>query len=277
MKKLLIASLTLLSACTSTVRPPQIDAAALASAAHMQPHTITAAPFTLLSYERIAQTGKTTHVYIEGDGQAWVRKNRASTDPTPHTPVALMLAAKDDTPNVIYLARPCQYPSLTGDKTCAQKYWTSHRFAPEVIRATNAALDDMKARYGITGFSLVGFSGGANIAALIAASRSDVISLRTVAGNMDHVMLHTLHDVSQTPASLNAKDIAPAIRHLPQHHFIGAADTLVTPDILASFVKASGKSTCIRSTIVPGASHTQGWDAKWPELLQLPATCYADK
>ena len=52
------------------------------------------------------------NIYIEGDGRAWLNKNRPSLDPTPKNSLALKLAEIDPAPNVIYLARPCQYSKL---------------------------------------------------------------------------------------------------------------------------------------------------------------------
>lgn len=273
----IFAGLALLAACAPTAKQSTIDAAILASDAHLEPYNIILNPFTLLSYERFARNGAPVRVYIEGDGRAWINKRTPSDDPTPTSPLAFMLAAQDKSANVIYLARPCQYLSQTRDKHCAQKYWTSHRFAPEIITAFDKALDDIKSRHGAGGFELIGFSGGANIAALIAARRQDIVSLRTIAGNLDHKALNAYHHVSQIPYSLNAKDVASDISHLPQHHFIGMDDNIITPAIVKGFVEASGDTPCIRTTMVPGASHTKGWDQNWPRLLQLPVDCNAQK
>ncbi len=271
MNRLHLLLVLLVVACSTVSR--EEDASQIASPAHFTKKEIAAAPFMLTSFERVQAPGSEVHVYIEGDGLAWVGKRTPSLDPTPKDPVALKLAAQDESSNVIYLARPCQYSKLTTDGPCPQKYWTSHRFAPEVIETMNTALDDIKARYKITGFNLIGFSGGANVAALLAAKRDDVLSLRTVAGNLDHMLLHQIHGVSQIPASLNAKDIAQTISHIPQYHFIGGKDDVVTPAIAQSFTNASGKTDCIRSEIVPGVSHNAGWVSLWPALLQRPMDC----
>ncbi len=230
-------------------------------------------PFLLTTFEHIENENSTATIYIEGDGLAWVGRKTPSLDPTPTNPLALRLATKDKSANVIYLARPCQYSKLTTQGTCPQKYWTSDRFALEVIKSMNIALNDIQERYAITGFNLAGFSGGANVAALIAAHRDDVLSLRTVAGNLDHRLLHNIHDVSQLTGSLNAVDIAPQIAHIPQHHFIGGEDDVVPPAIAESFIKASGDNKCIHSTIIPNATHEKGWTEIWPALLEYSLEC----
>ena len=230
-------------------------------------NTIQASPFLLTAYERVTINNSTVTVYIEGDGLAWLRKRTPSLDPTPKTPTALELALLDDSDNVIYLARPCQYSKLINEGACPQKYWTSHRFATEVIHAMDQALDDMKQRYQIAGFNLIGFSGGGNVAALLTARRDDVLSLRTVAGNLDHDTHNRIHNVSQMPASLNAKDFAHKINHIPQLHFIGAEDTIIKPLIFNSYYKASGESDCVTSLVVKDVAHNQGWKTRWKTLL----------
>lgn len=231
--------------------------------------------FLLTSYERIhAFDRKTATIYIEGDGRSWLTRHTPSSNPTPVNPIALKLAAQDKRANVIYLARPCQYnkPRQLGGE-CSQKYWTSHRFAPEIIEAMNAALSEIKSRYSITNFELIGFSGGGAIVALLAAQRNDVLNIRTVAGNLDHIMLHNIHNVSQLSGSMNAADIAKNISHIPQHHFIGEKDKIISVAISQSFIKLSENTRCIRSTIIPNVTHTNGWDEVWSKLLEHPLNC----
>ena len=79
---------------------------------------VTAEPFLLTAYHRIAEPGEALTVYIEGDGQAWLSRSRLATDPTPTDPVALRLAALDPSPNVVYLARPCHYTDPRSDPSC---------------------------------------------------------------------------------------------------------------------------------------------------------------
>lgn len=263
--------LFLLASCASA--PHKEEARDIALAAGFSEKHIVAAPFILTGYERVRIPDGNVHLYIEGDGHAWAGKSRPSQDPTPLDPLALKLAAQDSGSNVIYLARPCQYSGSAIGHRCLQEYWTSHRFASEVIESMSQALDDIKARYGIKSFDLVGYSGGANIAALLAARRNDIASLRTVAGNLDHELLHRIHGVSQIPDSLNAKDEAEKIRHIPQHHFFGGKDKIVPPDIIDSFMKAAGNSACIRYTIVPEATHHDGWVGNWSEFMSMPIDC----
>ncbi|PJB69712.1 MAG: hypothetical protein CO093_09750 [Alphaproteobacteria bacterium CG_4_9_14_3_um_filter_47_13] len=245
----------------------------IATPSFMLHREIRTEPFLLTAYERVHQKGAQATVYIEGDGVAWIGKSRPSLDPTPRNPVALHLASRDNSPNVIYLARPCQYSGLTVESPCDLKYWTSDRFSPEVVNVMSAALDNIKRKYSITRFNLVGFSGGGAIAALLTAQRDDVATLRTVAGNLDHVLLNRMHEVSQMPHSLNPVDISAKIAHIPQHHFIGEWDEVVTPAIFDSYRATAGASTCIRSSMVKRVDHETGWVNVWPEIMNAPLDC----
>ena len=261
-----------IAACTIS---PRIERAeTIAQKAMLTLSLIESSPFKLTVFERINAPGQTATLYIEGDGLAWTSRSSPSLDPTPTNPVALNLASLDNTPNVIYMARPCQFSKMANiNETCPQKYWTSHRFAHEVIKAMNDAIDQIQNRYSFTGINLVGYSGGGAIATLLAAQRDDILSLRTVAGNLDHVTLHNIHHVAQTPQSLNPKDVAQRIAEIPQLHFLGSNDTQITSDIYESFYQASGQSHCIQSITVRNTTHQKGWSKIWPTLLQKPLNC----
>jgi len=239
----------------------------------MTKKTIAASPFIITTYEHIEKPGSTATIYIEGDGLAWLGRRTPSLDPTPLDPMPLKLATLDPAENRIYMARPCQYSKTVHRGICEQKYWTSHRFAPEVIQSMNAALDDIKNRNNLTDFNLVGFSGGGAVAVLMASSRTDILSIRTIAGNLDHDRLNAIHRVTPMPGSLNAATFAPRVAHIPQHHFIGGKDTVVTPPVYHSYRAAAGPSTCIRHTLLPQATHEKGWTERWTGLLQAPLDC----
>ncbi len=245
---------------------------------------VKAGDFTLMTYHRFnslrhnsglregdqgSNNPESVRVYIEGDGRAWETKHRLSDDPTPSDPVALRLAAVDPADNVAYIARPGQY-SLSGFPECDSKYWSGSRFAPEVIHAFTRALDLLKERSGVRYIELVGYSGGGAIAVLVAAARSDISSLRTVAGNLDPAALCVYHGVSRLDGSMDPLDAAQKVAFLPQRHFFGSKDTVVPRAIGASFVKSEGDERCERITVVEGVSHNDGWDKRWKGLLSIP-------
>lgn len=232
---------------------------------------IAAGRFLLRSYERIGDpaTG-TARVYIEGDGLAWLGKNRPSPDPTPVNPLALSLAQADRAANVAYIARPCQYNGAFDEKACPEKYWKSARFSPEIIKAMNDALDAIKQRHGLRRFELVGYSGGGAVALLMAAQRGDIASIRTVAGNLDIDAFSRLHKVSAMTASLNPASVAHRVSAIPQRHFVGGKDAIVPASIYRAYRDAAGPGKRIDATILPDADHETGWVQQWPSLLAQP-------
>ena len=206
-------------------------------------------------------------VYIEGDGFAWRRKGVLSSDPTPKNPVALKLAARDPRPAVLYIARPCQYLDSQDLEDCPSKYWSSHRYADEVISSINDVIDRSRKHAGASTVDLVGYSGGGDIAALVAARRFDVSSLVTVVANLDIDAWTRLHDVSPLTGSLNSADIAEHIQNIPQYHFVGASDNIVPMPVTESYLKRITDRSHVMIERITGFDHECCWADSWPELL----------
>lgn len=215
--------------------------------------------FLLRTYEKIANNKDRLRVYIEGDGLAWINKYKISNDPTPINPITLRLASKDKQKNVLYMARPCQY-TLKKDKKCNSSYWSKKRFSEEVINSFDEALDILKTKHHFKKIELVGFSGGGAIATLLAARRSDVIKIITIAGNLNHNLVNKIHEVSQMKESLNPIDIASKISHIPQVHYVGEDDKVVPMDIAKSFFHASKNIDNIKIILLKNTTHSKGWD-----------------
>lgn len=258
----------LLAGCGAMPSERFAKARGLADAGRMVERDIAAPPFVLRSYARIGDPASgTARLYIEGDGLAWLSRSRPSPDPTPINPVALSLAKADPAANVIWLARPCQYHLSTNGKLCPSGYWQAARFAPEAIAAMNGAIDELKRIHKLRRLELVGFSGGGAVALLLAARRSDVASVRTVAGTLDTDAFTRLHQVSPMSASLNPAASAPRLAAIPQRHFVGAEDKIVPADIYRSYRAAAGPGATASIAMIAGASHEEGWVERWPELV----------
>ena len=209
------------------------------------------------------------NVYIEGDGSAWISRTQVSDNPTPRNPLVLELASKDPSANVIYLARPGQYTEH-GFTLCDPAFWSDKRFSEEVVSSMNEAIDKLCLKANSSKVNLIGYSGGAAIAVLIAARRNDVISLRTIAGDLDPQALNRYQHVSPLKKSLDPMEVAQNLKDLPQRHFIGSADTVVPSFIAQNFVTRTGDKDYQRITVVEKATHTKGWLERWEELLSFP-------
>ena len=194
-------------------------------------------------------------------------------DPTPVDPVALKLAVADTGANVAYLARPCQYVRSEGLGPCEEKYWTDGRFSEEVIQSVSQALDQLKALYGLDRLELVGYSGGAAVALLVAERRSDIDSIRTVAGALDTDAVNKFHGLGPIKDSLNPTGQAAKLAGIPERHFVGGKDKVVPAFIADGFVRLLGPGACAEIVKVPDTSHSKGWVEKWKELLLLPVSC----
>lgn len=252
----------------------------LAAARNWRRLEVEAAPFVLTAYlsgqsaPGRDSAGKILTVYLEGDGLGWLGTAKVSPDPTPLDPVALRLALRQPDGQVAYLARPCQYTMKGDAAACEQKYWTDHRFAPEIIMATSRAISTLMAMTSSTRLQLVGYSGGGAVAALVAAQRNDMAGLRTVAGNLDHALWTKHHLVTSLRGSLNPVEVASAIASLPQLHFVGTEDDVMPREIAESFIAQQGAAKCAEIVPVKNVDHSRGWVERWPELLSHPLPCH---
>jgi len=251
--------------------PDRIElASSIAQSSGLISQVYSSSLFSLQGYGRFSKPETALTVYIEGDGHAWERYGPAD-DPTPINPLALRLAAADQSANVLYLARPCQYVNVN----CSVKYWTSHRMAKEVVSSYREILSQVITEHNIERLRLVGFSGGGGVVALLAAdmkAEDNIVDIRTVAGNLDHRLWAKQLALIPMGGSLNPADIAGQIREIPQRHFIGTSDRVIPASIYESFKSKSLGSACVNKS-VHQATHVRGWAALWVDLHQLPVAC----
>lgn len=208
-------------------------------------------------------------IYIEGDGLSWLSPSTPSDDPTPRNPVALRLAMAQPIGNAAYLGRPCQY--VDAEKSaCPQRYWTNARFSPEVIDSTNLAIDELKRRLGANRLELVGYSGGGAVAMLIAARRNDVARILTIAGNLDHQAWTLRHRLDPLSGSLNPANLSERLAALPQIHYTGAKDNVITQDLVWKWPRSIAGSRGDNLRVIPGFDHVCCWAEQWPKLYPEP-------
>jgi len=235
--------------------------------------TIATAAFQLLSFKKIAKTQGLLRIYLEGDGHAWATRYRPSENPTPRNPVALALAAVDPADNIVYLARPCQYWPTNSQTNCQKSQWTDARYSREIVDSTHQAIDQLFASRGWDQLELVGFSGGATLALLVASERNDITSVRTVAGNLSPKAFVRHHNVSPMLRSLDPLNGADALAEIAQRHFIGAKDKIVVASISDDYRQALPHQRCFSRVTITTASHSQGWQDLWPQLLSQAVVC----
>ncbi len=275
LRSLVLGVALLLPACAGSLDSRLATADSVARGGGLTPIVFDTGPFVLSGYWRQPETVDKTEtapfltVYLEGDGLAFRRK-RPTEDPTPVNPTALRLAALDPHTPVLYLARPCQYTMANTWRRCDVTYWSSHRFAPEVIAATGRALDVAKRETGAAGLVLIGYSGGGVVAALLAAQRQDVRAFGTVASPLDLDAWVRHHRVTPLDGSLNPIRYAERLQSVPQRHFVGSDDDIVPGHVVRSF---AGRMQRGLESVVPvhGADHDCCWEDAWPTLRdQIP-------
>ncbi len=224
--------------------------------------------FLLTTFHRgLKNVKKDLVVYIEGDGSAWKGKYRLSENPTPKNPVALKLAAKDTTDSILYIARPCMYLEQKLMPDCPEIFWSSHRYSEEVISSINQVIDRAIGMSLTNSLTIIGYSGGGTVAALIAARRNDVASLITIASNLDHKYWTDMHDISPLIGSLNPLEYANNLSTIEQIHFVGAKDKMVHRANVESYLSKMPLKDKIYINVIEDFDHSCCWEKAWPELL----------
>ena len=260
---ILCASLSLVS-CNANRK----QALFLAQAADFQFMRFETPAYVLYGWLREGN-GAVLHVYLEGDGMAFITRTRPSSDPTPRNPVALRLAAHHPGSGpVLYLGRPCQYVENADARGCTEAVWTSERMSERAVRSVSDAIEEARLATGTTKLALYGFSGGGGIAALLAQRRQDVIFLGTIAGNLDHRYWTGSLNLTPLHASLNPMDDVASTAHIPQLHLSGGKDTVIPSSMADRWCAALPTESLCRHRRLPNMTHGGSWERNWSELLR---------
>ncbi len=205
-------------------------------------------------------------IYIEGDGLSWISPSTISKNPTPINPIGLKLFLKDKKECSLYLSRPCQYIK---DKRCHSSFWSDARYSKKIIKSYDEVLDKIKKSYKVKSFTLIGYSGGGAIAALLSAKREDISKLITVCADLDIKEWTTSHHVSPLYRSLNPADFSKRLSFIKQFHFIGGEDKTVGLSNFLSYLKKFKNKSHIKYTIFQNYNHQDYWVQNWQKILYL--------
>ncbi|WP_299733154.1 hypothetical protein [uncultured Endozoicomonas sp.] len=223
--------------------------------------------YSLQTVHVLSSKNDVLRIYIEGDGRAWARRNRPSMDPTPVNPLVLNLMTADTYEDKAYVARPCQY--VKGEN-CKVSTWTDQRYSQSAIVSLAQVIDALKQKGNYQHIELIGYSGGATLALLVAAGRDDIRSVRTIAGNLDPHHVNRLHNVSPMADAASPANVIDKLKRIPQLHLVGAEDNAIPPVVFDAYRASFPEPECIRGEIVAGASHQEGWVEHWRALLKIP-------
>lgn len=213
--------------------------------------------FTIATWQKITEPQGVYKIYIEGDGYAFNAHGKATQNPTPKGVLVRELAFGDNSPNVIYLSRPCQYVK---SPICSKRHWTTARFAPEVINAEYEVIKQIAENNPVI---LIGFSGGAQVAGLVATAKHglNVKKIITIAGNLDHLAWTQYHNLPPLNESMNLESYRTQFAKLPQIHYVGSNDKVMPPVLAREFV---GNDDLIVE--VNGANHNEGWESIYNQV-----------
>lgn len=199
-------------------------------------------------------------VFIEGDGRPWIMRHIVSDDPTPSK--ILTLNFMKNTPfDSIFIGRPC-YFGLAETKNCSKKFWTSHRYSPEIITSMAEIIN--KVRLPSQTLTIVGHSGGGSIATLLATKIPPPLNIITIAANLDTDAWVRLHGYHPLHGSLNpiSHAIPEEILHI---HFAGGKDTNIPAKQIKSFTERHNG----RYWIQPTFDHACCWSKEWDTILKI--------
>lgn len=204
---------------------------------------IAAGKYTLATYRRISDTESPIHIYIEGDGNSFDVHGVPTSDPTPNGTLVRDMATRDVSPNVVYLARPCQYIMSSA---CSRSDWTDGRFSPDIIDSMTYAIKTLAQNRPIV---LIGYSGGAMVSGIVIHQNPDmnIAHWVTVAGVLNHADWTSYFGDRPLSKSLNMT----ALPRIPQTHYI-ASDDRVVPNHLSR--KWIGVENLIE---IPNATHNR--------------------
>ena len=214
------AAATLLSGCA---HEPQVPAT-------FADRTLAGESFQHRVFSRGHPGRGTLHVYVEGDGRAWLDSTTISSDPTPPKPLMLELMALDPQPSV-YVGRPC-YFGLADSPGCTDRQWTSDRYSSAVVASLERVIVTLVAEGDYDHVVLFGHSGGGTLATLLAARLAQIDALVTIAPNLDVSGWSALHGYSPLTGSLDPARTNEFPHGILQIHWLGSDDDEVPPRLI---------------------------------------------
>jgi pimeloyl-ACP methyl ester carboxylesterase len=203
------------------------------------------------------------HVYIDGDGTPWEHESWPAEDPTSRNPLILNMMVQDKTASIL-LGRPC-YHGLNTIAACEESFWTSRRYAQEVVDSMAVALNRWLEKHPFKKVVLIGYSGGGSLAVLMAEKIPQVSTVVTFSANLDVDEWSKAHGYPTLNESLNpiAQKILP--KRIKQLHLAGADDDVVPAYIVKSY--ADQQNADFR--VYPEFDHQCCWEKAWQNILPL--------
>lgn len=264
-----MALAVLSSGCVFTAQQATDAALRRATQAGFKTELVEGRGFTHSVFTRVRADAAPIWVFVEGDGSPWTHAGtQIAPNPTARSPLALELALQ--TPNAIYLGRPC-YLRGHDDARCNSQFWTGARYSDAVVRSMNAALQATLKNHPNNKVVLVGYSGGGTLAVLMAQTLPRV-AVVTIAGNLDTAEWARQHGFTAL-AGRNPADEAPLPAEIEQFYSIGGQDENVTESMAARYLSRVRSERIWR---YEKFGHVCCWEEAWQEILSKVSTRLED-
>lgn len=254
-----LLTLSLLAACAAPGWQTQI------SRLNLNATSYASTKFDHLVVANQATTSSDLHVYIEGDGRPFIKRARVATDPTPRRSRMLELVGRDPYP-ALFVSRPCYFETM--DDRCHAKLWTIARYSEDVIDSLAQIITDEWQARGHPKLTLIGYSGGATLALLLAVRLPFADQVITLNGNLDPERWAMLHGFTPLVGSMSPLDyqLKSAVA---EFHVLGERDRQIPPD---SVVRYTSDPARRRDNFVvcrvEKCSHDGCWTRLWPQFLR---------
>lgn len=225
----------LLSACSSIPKTPE----------GFEQKIVETEKMNFLTWEKknIA-SNKTLRFYIDKNG-----------NPNPEKPMALLLAQKDRTKNIVVLTRPCQY---LDNKICKNdKIWQEERYNPEILNEMYEVSLSFIKQYTPRNIEFVAYEDAAPIAFNLAQRYGKANKIVTIAGVLDIDSFERQNE----PIKIKHKNFVNKgfVSAIPQIHYIGSEDKKVTKSMTERFISNLIHPKKITVKVVHGMNHDD-WD-----------------
>lgn len=223
---------------------------------------VNAPPFEIFALVKNKNTAIAApwRVYIEGDGRAFVNYE-LSMDPTPSQTTLIDLMLTDSAPNILYLARPCQFIS---SDACDAKYWSNARYGEDVLKSMQTAITEVAGQAPV---ELIGYSGGGTVATLLAARMpaQTIIGVRTIAANLSVKEQTAYFGLSPLDQSLDPINYTDKLRAVPQIHLVASSDDKVIPLETVQLYQRILHSACAQFIELSDVTHQGPWEKPWKQ------------
>jgi pimeloyl-ACP methyl ester carboxylesterase len=153
----------------------------------------------------------------------------------------------DASRSIYILERPCFALTEKEEPKCSNPYWwTEGKYSDQVVQSLSRGISEIKNMSGATSVHLMGISSGGTLAVLIAASRDDIASIRTISAPLDvsEMLQHQSRmfgiRVGEKLDGANPIDVAARLARIPQMHVRGTRDEMIPQSTWDSFKAKSG-------------------------------------